>query len=74
MDDDGKNGQEVNEKFHGVEENNLEGFVNTVDVVHKLEVANRAEALNRVEVVNEAWMRVDYIRDGIHDKGGYLAN
>jgi len=64
----------VNGKFHGVEENNLEGFVNRVDVVHKLEVGNMAEALNMVEVVNEAWMRVDYIRDGIHDKGGYLAN
>mmetsp|Transcript_44029 Transcript_44029/g.79019 ORF Transcript_44029/g.79019 Transcript_44029/m.79019 type:complete len:94 (+) Transcript_44029:558-839(+) len=74
VDDDGKNGQEVNEKFHGVEEHNLEGFVNTVDVVHKMEVVNRAEALNRVEVVYETWMRVDYIRDGIHDKGGYLAN
>ena len=74
MDDDGKNGQEVNEKLHGVEENNLERFANTLDIVHNVEVVNRVEALNKAEVVNEVWIRVDYIRDGIHVKGGYLAN
>ena len=45
-----------------------------VDVVHKVEVVNRVDALNVVEVVNEVWVRVEYIHDGIHDNGGYLAN
>jgi len=74
VDEDGKKIQDVNDKFHGAEENNLEGVVNRVDVVHKVEVVNRADTLNMVEVVGEVWVRVEYIYDGIHDKGGYLAN
>ena len=74
VDEDGKNGQEANDKFHGAEENNLEGVVNRMDVVHKVVVVNRADALNVVEVVNAVCVRVEYIHDGIHDNGGYLAN
>ena len=45
-----------------------------VDVVHKVEVVNSLDALNMIEFANEVWVRVEYIHDGIHDNGGYLAN